>query len=200
MLELLDYRRRITDMYQTVRDSEGDADTWRWFVNQREWLFRSHPQSALDAEQKSRFRALNYFDYNPDYRVIAEVETDVEPEAFTVELAHDGSFSYRRFARVDFAVPNGAGTLNLYWVAGYGGGLFLPFGDITNNHETYGGGRYLFDTIKGADLGTNGRTIVLDFNYAYNPSCAYNSRWSCPLVMPENRLPFAIAAGERQFD
>ena len=200
MLELLDYRRRITDLYQTVRDSEGDTDTWRWFVNQREWLFRSHPQSALDAEQKSQFRGLAYFDYNPDFRVIAEVDMNIEPEVFTVDLADDGTFTYRRFARVDFGVPTGAGTLSLYWVAGYGGGLFLPFGDLTNNHETYGGGRYLFDTIKGADLGTNGRTVVLDFNYAYNPSCAYNSRWSCPLVSSENRLPFAILAGEKRFD
>jgi uncharacterized protein (DUF1684 family) len=199
MLELLDYRRRVNDLYQTVRDTEGDDETWRWFVNQRDWLFEAHPQSALDAEQKRAFRGLSYFDHNPEYRVIAEVDMGVAPEVFTVDLGDDGQFSYRRFGRVDFLLPTGFGSLNVYWIRGYGGGLFLPFGDATNAQETYGGGRYLFDTIKGADLGTDGRTMVLDFNYAYNPSCAYNSRWVCPLPPPENRLLFPVLAGEKAF-
>lgn len=199
MLDLLDYRRRVHDLYQTVRDTEGDDETWRWFVNQRDWLFEAHPQSALDAEQKRGFRGLSYFDYNPEYRVIAEVDTRVEPDVLTVDLGDDGQFSYRRFGRVDFLLPTGFGSLNVYWITGYGGGLFLPFGDATNTQETYGGGRYLFDTIKGADLGTDGRTMVLDFNYAYNPSCAYNSRWVCPLPPPENKLLFPVLAGEKSF-
>ena len=82
---------------------------------------------------------------------------------------------------------------------GYGGGLFLPFLDETNTNETYGGGRYLYDTIKGADLGTNGSTLVLDFNFAYNPSCAYDDRWTCPLAPRENRLSFPVQAGEKSF-
>ena len=85
----------------------------------------------------------------------------------------------------------------MYWLEGYGGGLWLPFSDATSGAETYGGGRYLYDTIKGADLGISGADIVLDFNFAYNPSCAYDERWSCPLSPPENRLPFAVKAGER---
>lgn len=199
MLDLLDYRRHVTDLYQTVRDTEGDAETWRWFVNQREWLFETHPQSALDAEQKSRFRGLSYFEHNPDFRVIADVDTDVPDEVFEVDLGADGVFTYRRFGRVDFVLPTGAGTLNVYWTLGYGGGLFLPFADLSNGSETFGGGRYLFDTIKGADLGTSGRMIVLDFNYAYNPSCAYHERWACPLPPPENRLPFAVPVGEKAY-
>jgi uncharacterized protein (DUF1684 family) len=199
MLELLDYRRRVQDLYQTVRDTEGDAETWRWFVYQRDWLFQTHVRSALDDEQKRRFRGLSYFDYNPDYRIIAEIDLAVDTETFSVDLGEDGLLQYQRVGRVDFTAPNGIGTLNLYWIKNYGGGLFLPFGDLTNGVETYGGGRYLFDTIKGADLGTSGRSIVLDFNYAYNPSCAYHSRWVCPLPPAENRLPFAITAGEKAF-
>jgi hypothetical protein len=68
-------------------------------------------------------------------------------------------------------------------------GVFLPSLDETNRSETYGGGRYLLDTIKGADLGREGERLVIDFNYAYNPSCAYNSRWQCPLAPQENWLP-----------
>jgi uncharacterized protein (DUF1684 family) len=92
------------------------------------------------------------------------------------------------------------GPLTLWWITGYGGGLFLPFRDATAGHTTYGGGRYLTDTIKG----THGRGLVvlgsgrvrLDFNYAYNPSCAYDDRWACPLALPENRLTPAVPAGE----
>ncbi len=82
-----------------------------------------------------------------------------------------------------------ARELTLFWIAGYGGGVFLPFTDATSGRKSYGGGRYLLDTIKGADLGTDadGRT-VLDFNYAYNPSCSYSDRYVCPLAPPENRL------------
>jgi hypothetical protein len=101
---------------------------------------------------------------------------------------------------VTFA-PHGlpAATLTLYWIEGYGGGLFLPFRDGTNGTETYGGGRYLYDTIKGADLGAGRRAITLDFNFSYNPSCAYSPRWLCPLSPAENSLPFRVAAGELAF-
>ena len=102
-----------------------------------------------------------------------------------------------------FAVTQGldaalGGELTLYWMRGYCGGVFLPFADATSGRETYGGGRYLLDTIKSADLGetADGRT-VLDFNFAYNPSCAYSPRWTCPLAPRANRLPNPVRAGER---
>ena len=75
-------------------------------------------------------------------------------------------------------------TLELYWLEGYGGGLFVPFADATSGRETYGAGRYLLDTVKGADLGQRGGRLVLDFNFAYQPSCAYDPRWTCPLTPP----------------
>ena len=114
------------------------------------------------------------------------------------ELA-EGSFGYHPFATVSFTPPRGFLTrlLTLFWIDGYGGGLFLPFRDRTNGAETYGGGRYLYDTIKGADLGAGQDEIVLDFNFSYNPSCAYSPRWVCPLAPPENTLPFRVEAGER---
>ncbi len=89
------------------------------------------------------------------------------------------------------------GELDVYWIAVYGGGVFIPFRDATSGSETYGAGRYLLDTIKGADLGGSGDRLVLDFNYAYHPSCAYDPRWSCPLAPPANRLESAVRVGER---
>ena len=94
--------------------------------------------------------------------------------------------------------PEEEHELELTWNEGYGGGIFLAFSDETTGRETYGGGRYLIDTVKGANLGFDARdTVVLDFNFAYNPSCSYDPRWTCPLAPPGNRLPLAVTAGER---
>ena len=124
---------------------------------------------------------------------------DVERVSYPVELPADGLLCYTRVAQVRFVYADQPAQLSLFWMEGYGGGLFLPFLDETNTNETYGGGRYLYDTIKGADLGTNGSTLVLDFNFAYNPSCAYDDRWTCPLAPRENRLSFPVQAGEKSF-
>ena len=72
--------------------------------------------------------------------------------------------------------------LELSWNEGYGGGVLLAVADATSGSETYGGGRYVLDTVKGADLGVDGGRLIVDFNFAYNPSCAFDSRWSCPLA------------------
>lgn len=102
--------------------------------------------------------------------------------------------TFVRFARAHAE----AITLDLYWLDAYGGGLFVPFADATSGNESYGAGRYVLDTIKGADLGTttDGR-LVLDLNFAYQPSCSYDARWTCPLAPPANRLGVAVRAGER---
>lgn len=199
MLDLLDYRRRVTELYTAVRAAAGDPAACTAFRRAKDDLFRTHPQSALDAAHKTSFSGLHYTPYDAAYRVVVRVDTQVEPEVLKVELGEDGHFSYRRFGKVTFSVPSGTGRLSLFWIMGYGGGLFLPFGDASNRHSTYGGGRYLYDTIKGADLGAGLEEMVLDFNYAYNPSCAYNPRWVCPLSPPENRLPFSIGVGELAF-
>jgi hypothetical protein len=86
------------------------------------------------------------------------------------------------------------------WLNAYGGGVFVPFRDATNGAATYGGGRYLLDTVKGADLGHNGDAMVLDFNYAYHPSCVHSLQWSCPLAPPGNTLDIEVTAGERLAD
>ncbi|AEB11436.1 DUF1684 domain-containing protein [Marinithermus hydrothermalis] len=198
-LQLLDWRRRVHALYAEVRAVRDPHAAWVRWRAERDRLFKTHPQSPLTPEQRAAFTGLEYFPYDPAWRVEGMVEPDPAPEAFTLALREDGTFRMRRFARVRFRLGGASWTLALFWIEGYGGGLFLPFRDATNGDETYGGGRYLLDTIKGADLGGDEGRIVLDFNFAYNPSCAYHPRWHCPLAPEENRLALPVRAGERAF-
>ncbi len=122
----------------------------------------------------------------------------LDPQAVSLQAGDDGSITMHAVGRTDGLVQRLGSELTLFWIDGYGGGLFLPFRDATCGGETYGGGRYLLDTIKGADLGRgeDGR-LILDFNFAYHPSCAHAPDWICPLAPPENVLPNAVPAGER---
>lgn len=102
-------------------------------------------------------------------------------------------------AVINFELLRETCDLNLFWIEGYGGGSFLPFRDETNKLETFSGGRYLPDTIKGVDLGREEDDLILDCNYAYNPSCAYHHRWVCPFAPTQNNLQLRVTAGERRF-
>ncbi|MBV9280228.1 MAG: DUF1684 domain-containing protein [Chloroflexi bacterium] len=207
-LDLYDYRRRVFALYrernEALRNGEHPEAVLQWFRDERDRLFAEHPQSALDEGQKRGFRNLGYYPYNPRACVEATVDLDVEPQRLMVQTGDEEAMPMSRAAVLRFAFDGRAAELSLYWIDVYGGGLFLPFRDATAPSETYGGGRYLFDTVKGSDFltvsGEDGlERIQLDFNYAYNPSCAYNYRWVCPLAPPENRLPFPIPAGEKVF-
>ena len=197
---LLDYRRSVATLYARARQPGlHAAESCQQFRQERDALFRSHRQSALSNEQKRDFQGLRYYDYNPAFRFLLPIDPDVAPEVLEVELEHDGLLRMRRFGKVHMTIAGQAVSLSLFWLLGYGGGVFLPFRDTTNGDTTYGGGRYVLDTIKHADLGQVGERLVIDFNYAYNPSCAYSSRWVCPLAPAENRLPVAIPVGEQAF-
>jgi uncharacterized protein (DUF1684 family) len=199
-IDLLDYRRSVAELYAAVRAGAHDPIvSWRAFRTGRDTLFRAHPQSALSEEQKRHFKGLRYYDYDPAFRFLLPIDSAVEPGVFEIALEHDGVVRIQRCGRVHFQIGGQAVTLSLFWILGYGGGIFVPFRDQTNSNGTYGGGRYLLDTIKHADLGHADGRLVIDFNFAYNPSCAYNSRWHCPLAPAENRLPIAIPAGEQDF-
>lgn len=200
-LSLADWRRKIAELYASVR-TQARMDpkaAWLEYRAAREALFRNHPQTPLNAQQVKAFSELPYFDYDPNWRLLARIHPDESGELRKIDLGPDGIFAYRPFASISFDGPQGAGRLRLYWVEGYGGGLFLPFLDGTSGSSTYPGGRYLLDGIKGADLGMQGDRLILDFNFAYNPSCAYDERWVCPLPDADNRLPFEVPAGERDF-
>lgn len=159
-------------------------------------MFRTHPQSPIPGSERAAFEGLPFFDYDPNARVLARVDP-AEPERISIETSGDGAYEFTRFGRAAFALYGADLTLDLYWLEGYGGGVFLSFRDATSGRETYGACRYLLDTVKGADLGMVGDRLVLDFNLAYNPSCAYDPRWVCPLAPPGNRLSVPVEAGER---
>jgi uncharacterized protein len=195
-LSLLDWKRQVFALYGEVRSARDPRTAWESWRRTRDELFASHPQSPLPPEDREDFAGLPYFDYDPAFRIEAEVE-QTEPRRYEIGTSGDGAYAFERFAQVSFELAGEHCSLELYWLEGYGGGLFLPFADATSAKETYGAGRYLFDTIKGADLGTVDGRLVLDFNFAYNPSCSYDPSWVCPLATPSNRLSAAVRAGER---
>lgn len=196
MLALLDYRRTVSALYAQVRAHHADETIYGTWQATRDALFATHSQSALDDEQKAVFKGLRYYPYDAAYDVVGDFNADVEPKDYHVDVGDDGEIHYQRVGEVTFTVPTGTGTLSVFWIMGYGGGIFIPFGDATNKVTTYGAGRYLYDTIKGADLGMREGKLVMNFNYAYNPSCSYNYRWVCPLAPPESKLDFEIPVGE----
>ena len=201
IIELADYRKRVFEIYSQVRDSQGSPEScWRKFRAEQDDLFKFHPQTALTPDQIAGFTSLQYYPYNPALRFALPVEPLIEQKVIKLTLQDDGATRLQPFGRISFPSQDQRVSLTLFWILGYGGGIFLPFKDLTNAAETFAGGLYLLDTIKGADLGWEGDHLVIDFNFAYNPSCAYNDRWSCPLPPPENSLPVPIQAGELRFE
>lgn len=197
MITLADWRRRVHELYAAIRAIETPAQAWRLWRDRRDMLARDHPQSPLLSSERTTFTGLPYFDYDPTARHLVKLEP-IEHNATEIQvLRDDGQIRLSPVARTRGLEGPLGGELVVYWIAAYGGGIFLPFADATSGRETYGGGRYLIDSIKGADLGMSDDRLVLDFNFAYNPSCAYTPRWSCPLAPPHNRVPNLVRAGER---
>ena len=195
-LTLQDWRRRVFELYAALRAAPDPALGWQRWRTERDALFAHHPATPLPADAREAFDGLPVYAYDPAARVLADAEPAAE-RAITLAGSAGATFGARRFATARFSLGGADLGLDLYWLEGYAGGLFVPFADATSGATTYGAGRYLLDTVKGADLGTRDGRLVLDFNFAYNPSCSYDPRWSCPLAPPGNRLTVAITAGER---
>jgi len=189
-LALLDWKRRVFALYATVRALAPEAG-WALWRETRDELFSSHPQSP-----RPGYASLSYYDYDPAARVLAELE-DLKAAPTPIETTGSEPMLFKPFARAHFELRGEPLALELDWLESYGGGVFLSFRDATSGTDTYGGGRYLLDTVKGADLGEDEGRLVLDFNFAYNPSCSYDPGWVCPLAPPANRLAVAVEAGEK---
>jgi uncharacterized protein (DUF1684 family) len=182
---VLEWRREVAALYRVVRDEPDPQVAYDLWRNGRQRLITHHPASP---NQRS---VLRHAQYQPDWRFEVVVEADVEPVRIEIPTATDGIVPFERIGRVRLG---DLGSLDLWWLASYGGGLWVPMRDAAA--ETYGGGRYLLDTVKGADLGSVAGRLVVDLNFAYNPSCAYDEAWACPLAPPGNVLDIEIIAGE----
>ncbi len=155
-------------------------------------FFQDDPQSPLTPEQHRSFAGLAYFDERPELALALRPEPFEQPERIEMQTSTGDHAIYERWARAGFEVDGEPASITIYRDPD-GGALFVPFQDATSGGESYGAGRYLEPEQ------AEGGRVILDFNYAYNPYCAYNERWSCPLPPAENRLPVAIRAGERSF-
>lgn len=196
-LDLVDWRRRVGDLYRIT-----GPDALTRFRAGRDELFRTHPQSPIEVGERDGFAGLHYFEPDPAYRVHAMLEPGDGSELVIDTGGEDGAVRYRRIGRLAFEIDAQVCRLTVLSLVQYGGGLFVPFRDTTSGHETYGGGRYLFDTAKDTDglvleITPGSSDVVIDLNFAYNASCAYSPRWACPLAPPENHLPVAVRAGEK---
>lgn len=195
-LALLDWRRQITELYATIRAEPNARVAWAGWHRTRQRLFREHSQSPVPLSDRGSFPGPCVYPYDPAWRVLGEV-MPAESKRLELATSTSRSMTFYRFAQAHFRFRAAELSLDLYLLDGYGGGLFVPFADTTSGAATYGAGRYLIDTVKGSDLGEQNNRLVLDFNFAYQPSCSYDPRWSCPLAPPGNRLPISVEAGER---
>ena len=168
------------------------------FRHEIDEFMQHHPQSPLDHDQRHGFTGLKYYDFSDELFLEVEVERfpDDEP-AVVMETSTGDKAEYQRYGTFSVEVGGEEGTLTLYIDSH--GEFFLPFRDSTSGKETYGAGRYM-DDHRPAIQPLEGDRLRLDFNYAYNPYCAYSPAYSCPLPPPENWLKVPIRAGERDFE
>ena len=192
-LSLLDWRRRVAALYAAARTAPDPEAGWRLWRDGRDELFATHRDSPLDDAARASFTGLPFAPYDPALRFEPLLEP-APPHRLEVPTATDGVVPFERIGTVALGE---LGTLDVWWLDSYGGGVFVPFRDATAGRGAYGGGRYLLDTVKGADLGGVEGRLVVDLNFAYHPSCAYDPRWSCPLAPEGNRLTAAVPAGEQ---
>jgi hypothetical protein len=190
-LDLLDWRRQVAAIYQRVRALDDPAEAHAQWVSERTELHLTHPESA------ARDLVLHHAPYDDRMRFVVPVDTSGVPASIDVATATDGVVHYERVGQVRLSELGG---LDVWWADVYGGGLWLPIRDPSPH--TYGGGRYVLDTVKGADLGNatdpvTGRDgLVVDLNFAYNPSCTYDEAWACPLPPAGNVLTTELPVGE----
>jgi uncharacterized protein (DUF1684 family) len=190
---LLDWRRQVTAMYAVVRSLSDVRAAHRYWRDERNRLLGSHSQSPIPPEHRAGFGGVPVAPYDPTLRYTVPVDTDVAPARIEVQTGTDGVVP---FERAGVAHLPGVGDLDVWWLASYGGGIFVPIKDARTDGATYPGGRYLIDTVKGVDLGGSEGSLILDLNFAYNPSCAYDPAWACPLAPPGNTVHVPVTAGE----
>jgi uncharacterized protein (DUF1684 family) len=167
------------------------AQELKRFRAEKDRVFAQDPDSPLTPAQRRGFHGLDYFEENPGLVIDGSVDRNVEPGEVRMATSAGDEQVYERYGVVRFTVEDQPAEVTLY-ASDDSDELFVPFRDATSGKETYGAGRYL-------ELHAHGDQVTIDFNYAYNPNCAYDPSWSCPLPPPENWLKVPIRAGEKTF-
>ncbi len=166
---------------------------------QKDTEMRNDEHSPIPDEEKSAFEGLHYYSVDLDYHVEASFVRFDQATHFLMKTTTDRLPEYSVYGKLTFKLGDVEYTLNVYQnielikKPGFEHYLFLPFNDLTNGNETYGGGRFLDMTD------TGGQTLIIDFNKAYNPYCAYNHKYSCPIPPESNNLKVKIKAGEKKY-
>ena len=194
-LELADWRRQISELYASIRANPDPQVAWADWKSRRDRLYRTHSQSPIPKAERGDATAPEYYAYEPALRTLATFEA-ADGAIFELPDSAAGHVVAERAGTARFELDGERQSLSVFWLLDYSGGFYLSFRDSTSGSETYGAGRYLLDTAKGADLGVDGGSVILDFNFAYQPSCSYDPQWSCPLPPRENWLSIPIRAGE----
>jgi|APHM01.1.fsa_nt_gi Uncharacterized conserved protein len=177
-----------------------DVNAWRNELEQerreKDRFLAEHPHSPVPPERRDAVEGLDYYDPDPSCRVRATVETHDDPELLEMETTTGEIREYARVVTLQFEVAGTETSLAGYdRVDGDEPGLFVPFRDATSGEETYGAGCYL--ELDATAPYTDGQTVVVDFNGAYSPFCAFSDQYSCPLPPTENWLDVQVRAGER---
>lgn len=195
ILAISDWRRNIAELYSQVRAAKDPVTGWNLWRDGRAALFMTHPASPTASGSKAPPRL---YPYDPQWRFVVEVQEVKDQAVLDIDTGADGVTRMRRRLRTDGLTQHLGQELDIYWLMGYGGGVFLPYRDASSHEEAYEGGRYILDSIKGADLGMAAEgEMIIDFNFSYNPSCAFSDEWVCPLAPPGNYLNIEVKAGEK---
>jgi uncharacterized protein len=195
-LQLADWRRQTTALYARVRDQADPEAAHALWRHGRDQMMRSHPQSPLPDGDPMRARGVPYWPYDPALRWTVPVEPAAVSRRLAISTGPDGLTRLKQAGWVTLPDPVGQ-RLALWQLDQYASGLFLPMRDATAGTASYGGGRYLLDTAKRADLGSAAASLVIDLNFLYHPSCRYDPRWVCPLAPDSNIIDIPVPAGER---
>jgi hypothetical protein len=174
-----------------VSDARGYVEEVDARRRNKDAYFGSDPASPLTPGQRDAFKGLAYFPVDPTLRIVGELTPDSSGETIEMETTGDGIQRYQRAGVLTFDIGGRPALITLYEAGD--DGFFVPFRDATSGRETYGAGRYLDAEARSDGL------VVVDFNEAYNPYCAYNTSWTCPIPPSENWLQEPIRAGERSF-
>jgi uncharacterized protein (DUF1684 family) len=194
--QLADWRLQMQSLYAVLRAFDDHAEAWALWKARRNELLATHPCSPLSKAKKMAFRGVKVFDYDPAWRFEVDITDDKGHMQFQ-DLGADGRVHFQQLGKTDGLADALGKELSVYWILGYGGGLFIPFRDATAGGQTFRTGKILVNAVMGADLGlSKAGKLILDFNFSYHPCKVWDNALDYISVPDENHISCAVRAGE----